>query len=294
MRIENDSIWGPTAHRYFGVNSQQPPTIGFSEKKITYDERGNITSIMQFDEKKNVIPGAGCAKEAREWDHFDRHIETRCLDESGNLVNSSNGYAFYRTTYDRHHRAAKKMFFDKESKPARVYGRIGERIFYDALGRTYRTEYIGSNGEPDVAKYGDGKYAYFAWERKYLPDGRQSETRHFNADGTLQIGSDGDAIERCLKWGRLECDEKRHFDTNNQPMSDEHGRHALMMKHGNFSAISEEETQLNEQGTVTHAFTGKNVYITKFASTRFGDIEHLERARYTLYHWKPNEGPGVI
>jgi len=156
------------------------------EGKVTYDERGNRTSITCFNGYgKACLCADGYHKRA--WTYDERnHVLTEVMtDVNGNLAESkSYGYAKRVNTYDDKGNTISTKYYDKK-------GRIDfeERFTYNSHNKPTKYYICDANGRLNDKKFGFAKYEIIYQTNGIIPikqniynaSGKFIATRSFNA-----------------------------------------------------------------------------------------------------------------
>ncbi len=128
-----------------------------------------------------------------EYDQFGRKTAYEYIDADGALIRASHGVARVAISHDAYGRELRYCFFDTMGAPAALTDGIGKRsscIEREFDGhRVVEIRYLGADGELTVASFDEDPHRGAAAVRnEHLPDGRLRWQRHFDADGTTQLG----------------------------------------------------------------------------------------------------------
>ncbi len=138
----------------------------------------------------------------RVYDDEDRVCEIRCLDQSGNLTTTTNGYARIRRAYDNN--ATIDMYFDENLNPTTsALGQYGKRT--EEIDGVTITTYLDENGQAEntnrgyaIVKKEGAKTQYFDAEEKPVTIGRNQygiekvngQSVYLNEDGKQMMRLD--------------------------------------------------------------------------------------------------------
>ena len=156
-------------------------------------------------------------------DADDKEIYREYVDENGELVTLSSGYAAYSIDRDSKGRAYKVTYLDKEKKPVKISSGyiIVLRTFNDA-DKIETEMYYDADGNQVQAK---GGYYGLYFDRD--EDGRAKLTQYLGADGNPVITSMGYAmIARTFDEDGKTVSE-RYLDQNGEPIALARGQYGV-------------------------------------------------------------------
>ena len=165
---------------------------GYAIEEREYKQKRFIASrYYDADYQPVRTAGYGCGRR-NEYDEKGRISRVTYVDEAGNPVMTSQGYA----SYTREYLSAKEtegasvtrdMYFNENGEPAQQsLGYYGVENVKDGDGRVTRITYLDADGKPAATNKG-----YTSLTRSYHADGHINTEQYFDADGNPYALSEG-------------------------------------------------------------------------------------------------------
>ena len=245
----------PVSIQYFDAAGKRTNhKDGFSKKKQTLDNRGNVVKVEFFDELENPVQTAdGFAVEEFDYDELGRlsahrvfdtagnatvhvagwHRKSTKYDDFGNVIeikyfnainqpawftgtnNDSSGFSMLRGTYDGRGKVLELMFFDERGEPVlNSEGYSVQKFEYDRYGNETFSAFFDTVGKPTFSKQNRAARV----EAKYDRSGNATEISWFDTEGKLTQNASGIARLENTYDERNKLVEFRQFAASGQPL----------------------------------------------------------------------------
>lgn len=174
-----------------------------------YDVWGNITLTKSFE--VDASGNKKCDMQLEySYDGLGNKICQKWLDGNGNLMASSDGYAYVEREYSPEGYVIKEEYYDENNKPCLYNGAFCHLMEYDYAGNVIKYTYYDEN--KSLLKEADGKYAYkiqeFNSQGKLIRQSLLNENQKPTADAN-QVSS------MLIQYNEIgELAERKYFDVN--------------------------------------------------------------------------------
>lgn len=168
-RVIYEKNLSPSGKPLSGANSN-------AEATVTYDERGNITTITTLDGYgKPGICAAGYHKVEMKYNNRNKTVSIVYTGIDGKLaVNRSSGFAKNESEYDSKGNCTLEKYYGANGRILYM-----ERYAYNAHGMTTRITRCNAAGKEDDQEYGFSRYDILYQSNGVIP----TERRFYNASG---------------------------------------------------------------------------------------------------------------
>ena len=165
--------------RYLDSQGNEMSLATYSIIVRTLDDDGRAVDDYYYDLDKHHIQYAGYYGMHRDYDNNGWNNRVTYLDENGQPVLCSSGYAIKEYKRDADGTITGEFYFDAQENPTKSslgeYGQLYER---DENGRISQITYLGSNGNAATNSAG-----YAILKRTYHRDGTWNTDMYFNKAG---------------------------------------------------------------------------------------------------------------
>lgn len=165
--------------KYLDSQGNEMPLATYSIIVRTLDDDGRAVDDYYYDLDMQPIKYAGYYGMHRDYDSNGLNSRVTYLDENGQPVLCSSGYAIKEYKRDADGTITGEVYFDEQENPTKSslgeYGQLYER---DENGRISQITYLGSDGNAATNSAG-----YAILKRTYHRDGTWNTDMYFDKDG---------------------------------------------------------------------------------------------------------------
>lgn len=236
-----------TVCRY--LDTEGTPTVGdqgYHEKRMAYDDRGNLLQTEYRDTLGNRIreKASRAAVIAYSYDSYGNCTQTQYYDEQGQPSSCAEGYSGICTTWENG-RQTGIFYYDTQGEPiACVDGYHSKQTQYDALGRATLVSYWDTTG-----KLVKNSNQIAAVQFTYDTAGNQTGQYYYDEDGVLCQRSGGyAALIREYEDGRLS--REGAFDATGKAVLCDSGFHVVSYEYDSAGQV-EYQYLLDTAGELT-------------------------------------------
>lgn len=153
----------------------------FAETRIKYNEIGEPISVSFYDTKGSpcIVKGEG-SRIDYEYDEYGHEISTTTYDESGNMYAGTRGFARTEKKYDDRGNMVYLALFDTQGEGYldTEMGFSSIKMSYDDRGNTTSIAFFGKNGEEI-----NGSDGFHKMEAEYDQNGKEISHKLYDKDG---------------------------------------------------------------------------------------------------------------
>ncbi len=183
ISYDNDCKGHPIVFHFYDEHDSLCESDGVATMQIEYNDKFNPIQYSYFDANSEPALYLGYFhRREMEYDSLGQQIAERYYDSSGNLTNSSNGYAEVKWVFDVHGACTQIAFYSRYGHPTMNNDRYAfNEVQYDEQGNIIWSRYFSPQHASCMTAYG-----YSAQEYQYDPVTNNETVRiDYNAKGDV-------------------------------------------------------------------------------------------------------------